>query len=154
MVTTGAGSSPPVVTNPTRSHAMTEQIILSSLPVDLAAHLVDRAALIAPAAAAALDRYYALVEQIQVLEAAGITNASPFYRDEKYLYLVHPTAPDGSRQREYIGANASKQTAALARLDRYRQHQDLTRRANTQREKINSAAHQINILLRDLGGSK
>jgi len=37
----------------------------------------------------------------------------------RYLYLIHPTQHDGSRQREYIGADPDKQAEALARVEAY-----------------------------------
>ena len=84
----------------------------------------------APEIRAAIDAYRMLIEEIHAIEQQGITNASPYYRAEKYLYLVHPTAEDGSRQREYIGSNFARQTAALARVDRFHIHQDLVQRAD------------------------
>jgi hypothetical protein len=44
--------------------------------------------------------------------------ATPHWRkgQPRYLYLIHPTQDDGSRQREYIGADPEAQAGALARV--------------------------------------
>jgi hypothetical protein len=133
---------------------MTEQIHLTPVTPHLAADLVKHAAQVPQAVAAALRAYQSLADQINDLEQAGITNASPFFRDQKYLYLVHPTAADGTRQREYIGADPARQADALARLDRYKRHQTLTHQANTARACLDRAAYTLSSLLHDLGGMK
>jgi hypothetical protein len=47
--------------------------------------------------------------------------ATPHWRKDRhgqprYLYLIHPTQDDGSRRREYIGADPEAQAVALARV--------------------------------------
>jgi len=70
----------------------------------------------------------ALAARSQELEAAGVTDASPYWRkrDGKptYLYLVHPQV-DGERVQEYIGADPGKQAEALVRVERRKQHRAL-----------------------------
>lgn len=70
-----------------------------------------------------LDRRIQLIREIAALEDAGIVEASPYYRDEQYLYLIHPTQPDGSREREYIGNKPEKVQAALSRVERFKEHE-------------------------------
>jgi hypothetical protein len=109
---------------------MTEQIQLHTLTADLAERLTLRADRVPQTITVAINHYRQLVTAIDELESAGITNASIHMRDSKYMYLIHPTQPDGSRQREYIGADPDKQAAARARLERFARHQELTRQAN------------------------
>ena len=56
------------------------------------------------------------------LEGLQPVLATPHWRKDRdgqprYLYLIHPTQDDGSRQREYIGADPEKQAEALARVE-------------------------------------
>jgi hypothetical protein len=71
----------------------------------------------------------AIQGQIAQLERAGITKASAYWRKNKngqptMLYLNHSTR-NGKRRREYIGVDLSKQALALARIERWEQHQRL-----------------------------
>lgn len=114
-------------------------------------HLVASAAEIQPAAQATAARYTALVARIQNLEAAGITNASIYMRDEKYMTLVHPTNPEtGARQREYIGSDPIRQEAARARLARWNQHYQLTERAEQLSAAMLRASRLITSVLTEL----
>lgn len=131
---------------------MTDQLNHHPLTPDTAAHLIARAEQIAPAALKAIETYRALVAEITNLEQAGITNASVYMRNETYMYLIHPTQPDGTRKREYIGADPTKQADARARLDRYEQHQNLTRQANRARSEIEQAVYSLDRIIRDLKG--
>lgn len=77
----------------------------------------------------------ALNEQIKKLVKQGIVNASPHWKDGKYLVLVHP---DGAftkkvegkdvayRKREYIGLESDKTVEALAKLERHSEWVKLT----------------------------
>ena len=70
-----------------------------------------------------IDKFTKRIEQLNAklaeLESAGWAEATPSYKDGKYLYLIYPTQPDGSRRREYIGADPEKQKAALTRISRH-----------------------------------
>jgi hypothetical protein len=72
-----------------------------------------------------------LAVRIQELEAAGITDARPYWRKRKgkasYLYLVPPMVDGVRPKQEYIGADPEKQQEALARVERFEQHQALQR---------------------------
>jgi hypothetical protein len=79
----------------------------------------------------ALNRLNALAErvvelegQIDEVQAQGMARATPYWRDHKYLYLVHQQC-DGRRRREYIGMDGHKQAAALQRIENWRQYQQL-----------------------------
>ena len=128
---------------------MSEQIPLKPLPVDLAAQLPERARQAVDIIGLALDRYHGLLEQIADLESAGITNASTWYRDGIYLYLIYPTTAEG-RVRKYVGNDPAKVAAALARLERYKTHQELTRLANDLLSRLQTASHWIDELIYQL----
>lgn len=73
----------------------------------------------APAAVQALlEKRRAILEEMERLEAQGLTDANPHWREGKYLYLIHPTQPDGSRRREYVGNDPERVGPALAPWNR------------------------------------
>jgi hypothetical protein len=62
-----------------------------------------------------------MAEEAARLEQLRPVLATPHWRKDRhgqprYLYLIHPTQDDGSRRREYIGADPDKQAEALARV--------------------------------------
>jgi hypothetical protein len=77
---------------------------------------------------ATLTEYDTAIYRRETLEAEancpeGLQSvlAIPHWRKDRhgqprYLYLIHPTQDDGSRQREYIGADPEAQAEALARV--------------------------------------
>jgi hypothetical protein len=67
-----------------------------------------------------------LDHEIMALELEGTSNASPHWREGKYLYLVHPVE-DGQRQREYIGNKGNNVENALKKVDRHKRCQQLRR---------------------------
>lgn len=86
--------------------------------------------------AAAANRLDTLCAEIDNLDAAaqalkdqGTTNASPYYRQRKYLYLISPTF-QGQRERQYIGSDPFKVQAALASIERHKRREEITAQAN------------------------
>lgn len=65
------------------------------------------------------DTIASLDAKIDTLEEAGTVEASEYWRQGKYLYLIHPTT-GGHRVREYIGKDAAKVQAAQDRVDRFK----------------------------------
>jgi hypothetical protein len=96
------------------------------------------------------DQLTSLANEKLSLEALGITNAGTHYRDGIYLYLVHPTAPDGSRKREYIGKDPEKIKAALARLERFKRHAVVTQEINTLKDKLESTNRELENIIQHL----
>lgn len=94
----------------------------------------------------AQQTFAALKAKIEALEEAGIANASPSYRDGKYLYLIFPMV-DGERKREYIGADPEKIAAALARIERNKQHSALTAELQRYDAGFSRAAWQLRDLV-------
>lgn len=54
----------------------------------------------------------------KALQDQGIVNANVHYKDEKYMFLMHPQE-DGKRHKEYIGSNKTHQNATLKAVERY-----------------------------------
>jgi hypothetical protein len=67
-----------------------------------------------------------LDQEIMALELEGTSNASPHWRDGKYLYLVHPME-NGQRRREYIGNKGNNVENALQTVNRHKTCQQLRR---------------------------
>jgi len=65
------------------------------------------------------DTITSLGAKIATLEEAGTVQASEYWRQGKYLYLIHPTT-QGHRVREYIGKDAKKVQDAQDRVDRWK----------------------------------
>lgn len=60
-------------------------------------------------------KYLILTARMIQLEKAGITDATPFYQQGKYLYLIHPMRK-GKRLREYIGSDVQKRRDAEVKI--------------------------------------
>lgn len=65
-----------------------------------------------------------LKADIERIERLGWVDAKPHYREDKYLYLIYPMV-DGQRKREYIGANPENIQAAMDRIERKAQYDEL-----------------------------
>ena len=76
----------------------------------------------------------ALTNQLEDLETAGIANATEYWRDDRYLYLIYPMTA-GERRREYIGSQPAKVQSAIDSVDRYKLYSRLRdQRATLQQE--------------------
>ena len=96
------------------------------------------------------DKLAALEAHADALLALGITNAATYYRDGIYLYLIHPTQPDGTRQREYIGKDPAKIAAALARLDRSKEHAAVMAQIKSLASRLENVEYTLHQIKRDL----
>lgn len=67
------------------------------------------------------EKYKALDSERKHLEALPQNEASPYWHEGKYLYLIHP-ARDGYRARKYIGKDPVKVADALASIERFKKH--------------------------------
>lgn len=72
----------------------------------------------------------AIAARIEELTTAGCIRATPYYRKDargnpRYLFLIHPTAKDGSRRREYVGVDEEKKAQALAAVVRWQERERL-----------------------------
>jgi hypothetical protein len=101
-----------------------------------------------------LDKTLAQLALLQThaanLVELGIVDASTYYRGGIYLYLVHPTQPDGNRQREYIGKDVGKVAAALARLERYQQYNSVTQEINRLEDRLGAIGYSLESIKRQL----
>lgn len=68
----------------------------------------------------ALESSIAEIEQeIQVLDQKDLSDASEWWKDGKYLYLVYATDKAGKRKREYIGSDPKQIAEARERIAEY-----------------------------------
>jgi hypothetical protein len=100
---------------------------------------------------AILEEKRLLTARLRRLESLGMTDATPHYREGKYLYLIHPMV-NGERVREYIGADPKRIETALAMVERNRLYHE---EVKPDLEKINyllrSVSQQLYQLLTSLG---
>lgn len=61
-------------------------------------------------------------QNLKNLEAAGVIRAGIWWKDGKYLYVVHPRYQGDNRRREYIGADPEKVKTTLDAIERAKQH--------------------------------
>jgi len=69
-------------------------------------------------------RHESLSKQKDALSEAGIIDATSYWHQGKYLYLIYPTK-EGKRQREYVGADQRKCAPIIAALRRAQRHQQI-----------------------------
>lgn len=121
---------------------------------DLLAELAE------PPYRAALDKLAAILnhmetinhntrQEMQALQKAGLKYATPHYRAERYLYLIHPQH-DGKRIREYVGADPAKIAAALDAINRAHQFDRLEEGLKQEEARISMAELHINAAIRAL----
>ena len=82
---------------------------------------------IEPANAAAQAGYSALNAELKTLESLPVVNASPYWLNGEYLYLVHPQTPEKKRHRQYIGNDPERVEEALLRVTRGKRIKELRR---------------------------
>ena len=60
--------------------------------------------------------------ELRRLDGAGRLYATPHWRGGRYLYLIYPTGADGTRVRQYVGADRAKTAAALTAIANARRY--------------------------------
>jgi hypothetical protein len=94
-----------------------------------------------------LEQRDQLKAELQELEDAGIANATPHYREGKYLYLIYPTQRDGSRERKYIGNKPEAIEQALAKVERFKIHASKKRELSNIESLLRTADYELNQVL-------
>lgn len=70
-----------------------------------------------------------LQAELDEIERLGYCDAKPYYRDEKYFYLIYPMK-NGERKREYIGSDPEKIQDALDKIERKSRHDEIEKQIN------------------------
>lgn len=86
-------------------------------------------------------------QEMQVLQKAGLKYATPHYRAERYLYLIHPQH-NGERIREYVGADPAKIAAALDAINRAHQFDRLAEDLKREEARMNEVEYQLDRAIR------
>lgn len=89
--------------------------------------------------------------RIEEVKAQGMAEASPHWRDGKYLYLIHPQR-NGERKREYIGADPGAQKAALQRVENWSRYQELERERDKAQGRLRQSSMELRYTLRQVTG--
>lgn len=106
-----------------------------------------------------------LSEDISELEKLGVVNATPQYKNEKYLYLVHPFGAfqrknkktgemEDYRKHEYIGRDEEKIADAYAKVERFDKWRKLTAERSELEERISLLNVRISSVLSELSWIK
>ncbi|MDO5693666.1 MAG: hypothetical protein Q4G70_14530 [Pseudomonadota bacterium] len=66
-----------------------------------------------------------LEREMRKLRSKGLSYAKPHWRDDKYLYLLHPSKVGEPRRREYVGTDPKRIAAAQAAIGRAEQYDAL-----------------------------
>lgn len=89
-------------------------------------------------------------QEMQAMQKAGLKYATPHYRAERYLYLIHPQH-NGERIREYVGADPAKISTALDAINRAHQFDRLAENLEREEARINEVEHQLDTAIRATG---
>lgn len=92
--------------------------------------------------------------EISHLEKAGYCNATEWWKDGKYLYLIYPTDAHGNRKREYIGACSRAVNEARARINRYALLTDARARLRVIENKQHDTRYHFDRAIMALGGQQ
>lgn len=92
----------------------------------------------------------ALESELAGFVGQPMVQASPHWRNHKYLYLIHPTRSDGSRKREYIGADPSNIDTALAKVSRYEKFEETRKKLSDVERRLSGACRKLGYLLTEL----
>ena len=97
------------------------------------------------------ERVVELDNQMNEMQARGMVQATPYWRDQRYLYLVHQQL-DGQRKREYIGKDKHKQAAALQRVENWHQYQKLDQEHKRAQGNLEYWIRELCLSLSRIGG--
>lgn len=89
-------------------------------------------------------------QEMQAMQKAGLKYATPHYRAERYLYLIHPQH-NGERIREYVGADPAKIAAALDAINRAHQFDRLDENLKREEARISEVEYQLDTAIRATG---
>lgn len=90
----------------------------------------------------------ALKAKQKALEKAGIDYGSPHYKQDRYLRIVKPVTTGKKREFVYVGADPTRQKAALDALERGKQFDQL----NAQISAAETATNRLESALATLVG--
>lgn len=95
--------------------------------------------------------FTALEQRKAELEKQEMNEASPYWHQDKYLYLIHRSV-DGYRARQYVGNDPEKIQAALASINRAGEHAATCEKLNAIRNRLHEAAFLVSQVGRKLEG--
>ncbi len=91
-------------------------------------------------------QYEALSKQKHSLLETGVIDATPYWHQGKYLYLIYPMK-DGKRRREYVGANQQKCATVIATIRRAQRYQQIEVRLQHLETQLREAMFLVDRLL-------
>lgn len=97
-------------------------------------HLIDR---ISERVSSLTGEIQRAEDQMKVLRDQGLIRAGIWMKQEKYLYLIHPSDGFGYRKREYVGADPVKIAEVHAGIKRAEQYDEVKRLMESLRQRLN-----------------
>ena len=91
-------------------------------------------------------RHESLSKQKHALLKTGIIDATPYWHQGKYLYLIYPMK-DGKRRREYVGADPRKCAPIMAAVRRAQRHRQIEVRLQHLETQLREAMFLVDRLL-------
>lgn len=90
-----------------------------------------------------------LLDEYQALQDSPRVAATPYWHQQRYLYLVRPQK-DGKRVREYIGAQPERISEAMAAVRREQRYQEVCRELQQIEAQIRTATFKLDSFLWEL----
>lgn len=89
-----------------------------------------------------------LLQRKSGLEALGVDWAGTWMKDDRFLYLVYPVDENGKRARVYVGADKDKQEAALGKLQRGQEVDEIKKALARIERMVDNIQYELNHILR------
>lgn len=90
-----------------------------------------------------ISTHGAITAQIKSLDGEDTLNASPYWLNGVYLYLVHPQTPEKKRWRQYVGNDPARVEKALQRVSRSKRHARLSKEKCEMERRANCLVRQL-----------
>ena len=89
------------------------------------------------------------LEEKTILETTDLIYATPYWHQEKYLYLIHPKK-DNQRLREYIGTKKEKVEQALNSVKRGKRYLQVCKEIDEINQQLRTATFKLDSFLWEL----
>jgi len=89
------------------------------------------------------------LEEKMALESTNLIFATPYWHQEKYLYLIYPKK-NNQRQREYVGAKKLKIEKALNSVKRGKRHTQVCKEIDDINQQLRTATFKLDSFLWEL----
>jgi hypothetical protein len=128
--------------NNTMSHVPVKHLSAQKSVEDLASEMQAAAARLPRLIGDLGKRHAEILSRMKEIEEAGLIYATPYWRAEKYLYLIYPMK-GGGRRRDYIGADPHKIKDALEAVKRVEEYEHLSEKLRRLERSLSRARYEM-----------